>query len=299
MKEAFIKKKFSQDRLDLIGKCNAIIQEYKIQGYDLTLRQLYYQLVARGLIENSQKSYARIGNLVNDGRMAGHMDWNMIVDRARKTIANTHWKDPSEILESCARQFAIDKWCDQMVHIEVMCEKQALEGILIPICRKLDVRFTANKGYSSQSMMYRKGKYFSNLLEDGKIVRVLYFGDHDPSGLDMDRDVIERLKMFATLPKHSRSITFTRAALTMEQVERYRPPENPAKITDSRAKWYIKEYGQSSWELDALDPSVFKELVEEFVSKYRDERAWDRAVQRENEMKDELLIMAKQYRMEE
>ncbi|TRO55186.1 hypothetical protein E2P64_07580 [Candidatus Bathyarchaeota archaeon] len=298
MKQTFERKKFSSDRLELIDRCNAIIEEYQDQGYDLTLRQLYYQLVARGMIENSQKSYTRIGGLVNDARLAGYMDWDMIVDRARKTVANAHWNDPSEILEACARQFTIDKWANQLMHVEVMCEKQALEGILIPICKKLDIRFTANKGYSSQSMMYRKGRYFSNLLEDGKLVRVLYFGDHDPSGLDMDRDVSERLKLFAGLAKSSSCITVTRAALTMEQVQRYQPPENPAKITDSRSAWYIKTYGQSSWELDALDPGIFKELVEDFVLQHRDDLLWDEAVRREDGMKEDLLSMAEQYRGE-
>jgi hypothetical protein len=244
VKEFFVGTRFRGDSLDLINIINDVLDDYSQQGYDLSLRQLYYQLVSRGYIENSQKSYSRIGDLVSDGRLAGLIDWDMIVDRGRVSIANTHWNSPADIVDAAASQYKIDKWEDQPNHIEVMVEKQALEGVLIPVCRKLDVTFRANKGYTSQSMMYRLGKELAQIQESGKDIHVLYFGDHDPSGLDMDRDVQERIALFS-----GRSVVFERLALKYDQVQILKPPENPAKITDSRAKQYIRMYGASSWEL--------------------------------------------------
>lgn len=291
MKEFFQQTNFRGNSLELISSINGILDEYSQQGYDLSLRQLFYQLVSRGIIENTQKSYSRIGDLVSDGRLSGLIDWDMIVDRGRVAISNTHWNTPADIVEAAASQFKIDKWEDQPNHIEVMVEKQALEGVLIPVCRKLDVRFRANKGYTSQSMMYRLGKDLAEIHESGKDIHVLYFGDHDPSGLDMDRDVQERISLFSGL-----SVSFERLALKYAQVQVLNPPENPAKITDSRAKQYIKMYGRSSWELDAVEPKELARLVEDAVVNLRDDSLWRVAVKKENEMKAELKKFAEEYR---
>jgi hypothetical protein len=291
VKEFFLRTRFREDSLDLITIINKVLEDYAQQGYDLSLRQLYYQLVSKGLIENSQKSYSRIGDLVSDGRLAGLIDWDMIVDRGRVSIANTHWMSPADIVDAAASQYKIDKWADQPNHIEVMVEKQALEGVLIPVCRKLDVTFRANKGYTSQSMMYRLGKDLAEIQAQGKEIHVLYFGDHDPSGLDMDRDVQERIALFSGM-----SVAFERLALRFEQVQILKPPENPAKITDSRAKQYIKVYGASSWELDAVEPKELARLVEAAVVALRDEALWQDALDKENEMKEELKGFAEEYR---
>jgi len=291
VKEFFLHTKFRGASLDLINTLNDILDEYAQQGYDLSLRQLYYQGVARGYIENSQKSYSRIGDLVSDGRLAGLIDWDMIVDRGRVSVANTHWNSPADIVDAAAGQYKIDKWEDQPNHIEVMVEKQALEGVLIPVCRKLDVTFRANKGYTSQSMMYRLGKDLARIQESGKDIHVLYFGDHDPSGLDMDRDVQERIALFSGMP-----VAFERLALKYAQVQVLKPPENPAKITDSRAKQYIKLYGASSWELDAVEPKELARLVEAAVVALRDDALWQVALAKENEMKEELKGFAEEYR---
>ncbi|MHA1286707.1 MAG: hypothetical protein ACTSPB_04805 [Candidatus Thorarchaeota archaeon] len=291
MKQQFIEKNFRTKSWNLIHQCNTILNTYKSQGYDLSLRQLYYQLVSRDIIPNSQRSYGNLGNLVNDARLAGLLDWSMIVDRGRSTIANTHWNNPAEIVRAAANSFRIDKWKNQPNHIEVMVEKQALEGVLQPVCSRLDVNFTANKGYSSQSFMYSKGRALKRMQKAGKAIHVLYLGDHDPSGLDMDRDIDDRLSMFSELPV----VNVDRLALTMNQIEQYKPPENPAKITDTRAKKYIQKHGYSSWELDALEPKKLAQLVTDAVEALRDPDLWDDTLAKEAEMKTELDEWADEY----
>ncbi len=290
MKEFFKDKRFRAATLAIIETCNSILDDYARQGFDLSLRQLYYQLVSKDLIENSDRSYSRLGDIVSDARLAGLLDWDMIVDRGRTTRANVHWNSPAEIVRAAVNSFRIDKWEDQPCHIEVMVEKQALEGVIIPTCRKLDVNFTANKGYSSQSFMYRKGQELYEKAEEDKELIILYLGDHDPSGLDMDRDVLERLQMFAQRP-----VRVQRLALLMAQIQQYAPPPNPAKMKDVRAKKYIKKYGRFSWELDALNPSILSSLIERAVHSYRDQPKWDAAVKKENSMRAELKEMAKDY----
>lgn len=290
MREKFIDKNFSSASITTLAIATKIIKEYQRQGYDLSLRQLYYQLVARDYIENTIQSYKRLGNLINDGRLTGDIDWNVIVDRNRETLSNPHWSSPKSILLAAARSFAIDKWEDQPNHIEVMVEKAALEGVLRPVCSQLDIRFTANRGYASSSLMYEVGKRLEEAISDGKEPYIIYLGDHDPSGIDMTRDIEERLAMFSYYP-----VEVIRVALNLDQIEQYQPPENPAKTTDSRYKSYIIHYGESSWELDALEPSVLADLVSDQVISLRDADAWAESVERENKMKQDLKNMADSY----
>jgi hypothetical protein len=291
MKELFVVKGFRPATLEVIEWVNDTLDQYRAMGYDLTTRQVYYQLVAKDLIPNNPKSYNRLKSIVSDGRLAGLIDWDMIVDRTRGVVIPSHWDSPADIVEAAAQSFRIDKWEDQPYHVEVMVEKQALEGVLIPVCRDLDIPFTANRGYSSSSAMYRAGKRLARAARDGKDIFILYLGDHDPSGMDMDRDIIERLEMFSY-----RSIAFRRLALLMDQIEQMDIPENPAKTTDSRSKGYIAEFGNASWELDAMEPQQLAEVVNLTVKNLRDETLWNDAMERQEEMREELWGFVNDYK---
>ena len=276
-KIAYIEKKFRATTLKTIETANVIIEEYADQGFDLTLRQLYYQMVARGFIENSQRSYKNVGNIINDARLAGLIDWDRIVDRTRNLEANGHFRNPSHIMKAAASSYQIDKWKNQPNRVEVWIEKDALIGVIEVPCRRLDVSFFAARGYTSQSEMWEAGRRLQRYRDDGQTPIVLYFGDHDPSGLDMTRDVIDRFKLFVG------GVDVDRLALNWDQVERYKPPPNFAKMTDTRAKAYIAEFGKSSWELDALDPTTLAGLIEVAVDQFRDPDLWAEAVEEEEE----------------
>lgn len=293
MKEQFQDINISADRLALIATINQILAEYEAQGYDLSVRQAYYQLVARNIVPNTEKSYKRVCEVISDGRLAGLIDWDMIKDRGRECIRPVHWNSPADIVDAAASQFRIDKWAEQPHHVEVMVEKQALEGVLVPVCKELDIPFSANKGYSSSSAMYEAGQRLADADGNGKDCHVIYLGDHDPSGIDMTRDIDERLCMFARCHVH-----VVRLALNMDQVEHYDPPENPAKLSDSRAQGYIERFGTSSWELDALAPDVLANLVRDAVANLRDDDLWNEAVAREAEMRGALAKMAAEYRQQ-
>jgi len=283
MKERFIHKDFHTNSLSQIQTINEILDEYKTQGFDLSLRQLYYQLVVRNYIPNTKGSYKNLGNLLRNARLAGLVDWSMIVDRSRSQIIQPYWRNPKDILDDVVSWFQINPWENQPVHMEVMIEKDALSGILIPVTRQQGIYFTATIGYPSISILHRMSKRLLRYLDEGKDIYILHMADHDPSGIDMTRDLADRLEMFTGFP-----VTVERLALTSTQIERYDPPENPVKLKDTRANTYIEEYGYSSWELDALDPSVLAELVNNFVDRHRDEDLWQESLGKEEEMRKSL-----------
>jgi hypothetical protein len=250
--------------LDVIEQADRICADYRGQGYDLTLRQLYYQFVARGLISNDQRSYKRLGDIVNKARLAGYLDWNYIVDRTRNLQSVSHWETPADIIDSAARSFRIDKWDDQPTRVEVWVEKEALAGVIGQVAARHDCAWFSCRGYVSQSELWRAAMRLREYNKRDQEVVVLHLGDHDPSGIDMTRDIEDRLALFGA------EVDVRRIALNMDQVERYNPPPNPAKLTDSRAGGYIHHYGRQSWELDALDPAKLDALIEAHVLEVQD-----------------------------
>jgi len=260
----YVPHRFSASSVELINTADEIIREYQDQGYDLTLRQLYYQFVARDIIPNAQKEYKRLGSIVNDARLAGMLPWDAIVDRTRQVRMNSHWQLPSDIIQSAAESFRIDLRADQPNYVEVWVEKEALAGIVGNASEELDVPYFSCRGYVSASAMWRASHRFLKARRDGKGLYILHLGDHDPSGIDMTRDIQDRLRMFQV------DVRVLRIALNIHQVDEYNPPPNPTKLTDSRSGDYIAEYGMESWELDALDPSILDDLIRSYVDDLTD-----------------------------
>lgn len=262
----YIEKNFSKGSLETIEQANRIITSYQAQGLSLTLRQLYYRFVAGALIPNKQSEYKRLGSIINDGRLAGLIDWDAIEDRGRNLQTVPSWSDPGGIIEAAARSYAIDLWQDQDNRVEVWVEKEALIGVVGGAAKALACPSFACKGYTSQSEMWRAGMRFKAMANDGQTPVVIHLGDHDPSGIDMTRDIAERLALFAGF-----EVEVRRVALNMDQVKKYSPPPNPAKLTDSRVEGYIEKFGKESWELDALEPSVLRDLIQDTIREYMDE----------------------------
>jgi len=273
MKICYEEHRFNASTQALVELAGAIIEEYADQGFDLTLRQLYYQMVARGHIDNDQRSYKRMGKTISNARRAGEIDWNAIVDRTRTLRERQRWDSPQQILGAATDGYHRDRWEGQTFRPEVWIEKDALAGVIAGVCNNFDVPYFACRGYVSDSEMWRAGVRLGSYVEDGQDAVVFHLGDMDPSGIDMTRDIQERLALFSGFDIH-----VERIALSMEQIDEYGPPPNPAKMTDSRYESYIAEYGDESWELDALEPSVLTALIGDRVEMLIDWDPW-RAVE--------------------
>lgn len=282
MREHFVERRFSAGSRLLIAQANEIVDQYRVQGFVLTLRQLYYQFVARGLIPNRQSEYKRLGSVINDARLAGLLDWDMIEDRTRNLEEQPKWENPQAIIEAVAEQYRSDIWAGQRYRPEVWIEKEALVGVIEPICQELRIPYFACRGYGSQSELWRAGHRFRKHLKSAQLVVVLHFGDHDPSGIDMTRDNADRLVMFA---RNGSEVEVRRLALNMDQVERYNPPPNPAKATDARFEGYAAIHGDESWELDALEPQLISDLVRQNVEALIDQERWDAVIEEEEAAK--------------
>lgn len=286
----YVQKNFRSKTRELLNHITSIVQEYEDMGYALTVRQVYYQLVSRDIIPNSLNSYQLTSRVLKDARMSGMVDWNTIEDRVRQTIMPGQFDDMSDFIQAAINSYRRHRWKDQAHYVEVVIEKEALSGILRPLTTKYHVLLLPNKGYSSASAIHEAAQRITYQTMHRKKCHILYLGDHDPSGNDMVRDIRERLAEFRCI------VSVEKIALTMEQIERYDPPPNPAKLTDPRSEKYVTEYGNQSWELDALKPEVLNDLVESHIKKYLDMDKYNNILAQEKREKLRLVELSKVFR---
>lgn len=282
MKRMYKEINFRSASLQRIQLCNEIIREYQDQHLRLTLRQLYYQLVSRNVIPNTEKAYKALGGLVSDARLAGLIDWAAIEDRNREPVEWAEYENVQQLVEETQYRYRLPRWEGQENYVELWVEKAALAGVLRPLASQYHVTLMVNRGYSSQSAMYESAKRFLARADKNPIL--FYLGDHDPSGEDMVRDIEDRLVMFGV-----HDIRVRKLALTMDQVREHNPPPNPAKMSDSRAAKYVQEHGAESWEVDALNPTILAGIIEEAFSEVADMDLMDKVIEREAKERKHLV----------
>jgi hypothetical protein len=231
-----------------------------------------------------------LGNTISDARLAGLVDWDAIEDRTRALASYTTWSSPADVVHSAARSYARDLWAEQPFYCEVWVEKEALAGVVERACEERRVPFFSCRGYVSQSEMYTAAKRLAG--EAWRPIRLIHLGDHDPSGIDMSRDIKDRLELMMGWEAYQ-SVSFKRIALNRDQITQYNPPPNPAKTTDSRFADYAKRFGGQSWELDALEPNVLVTLIRNTVNVGLDQTAWQEELTIESQERDQIVTLAR------
>lgn len=255
----------------VIDQANQIIADAEADGwYSMTLRQLYYQFVSRGFIPNAVSEYKRLGRIITDARYGGLVSWTAIEDAGRNSYHFPENPTAEKVLDGIERKLTIDPWANQDTYVEVWVEKQALESTIARPAGRLNTPYMACKGYLSASEAWRASLRFQRAIAKGKNPVLLHLGDHDPSGIDMTRDNGDRLAEFL-----GGRIEVRRIALNMNQVEEYSPPPNPAKEDDSRYPRYKAEYGDESWELDALRQNTIGDIITENLRSFINQEKWD------------------------
>lgn len=288
----YVPKRFRAESLAIIGIANQICQDYADMGFELTLRQLYYQFVSKALIENSDKSYRKLGSVINDARLAGLIDWNHLTDRTRNERSRASWNSPADVIETAATQFARNPWkqTDQGFQPYVWVEKDALIDVVGRAASPLFVPYFSCRGYVSQSEMWAASQRMIEDHYEGRRPVVLHLGDHDPSGIDMTRDIRDRLNLFGA------EVEVIRLALNMDQIDEYGPPPNPAKLTDSRGSNYVHDYGYESWELDALNPPVIVQLITDAVEALITDRdSWEEVVEQDADYREKMSSVSNRW----
>lgn len=295
MKQEYTARRFTAESEALLEVIDRITRQYMRAGYVMTVRQLYYQLVARNAVRNNIKSYNKIKSLVNDGRLAGRIDWSAIEDRTRGFVRRKRWKNARTLLEHSAKSYHIDMWRGQALRPFVFIEKEALSGVVTGTCHQYDMPMLAARGYPSVSVLREFVLHdFLPTISKGQGVVVLHLGDHDPSGIDMTRDLVDRMALLSGIDRGAWMVK--RIALTIEQVRELNLPTNPAKESDARFRQYRQLYGRHSWELDALSPDYMNDLVKRYAREcITNKEAWKERRATIKATQEKLLAIAENW----
>jgi len=261
----------------LIAFISRILEEHKQYG-KLTVRQVYYQLVTRAVIENSKSSYQSYVHHLTTGRKAGVIPWDAFEDRARTFHKeplpkyNILEEDPEEAMKSwftyalnpgVSKEYDLSKWEGQSYFVELWVEKDALAGFLSPLCQSLGVGLVVSRGYTSYTFKQEAKKRFNEILENGRDSVLLYLGDLDPSGYDIYRCLEEEIDVASV----------DRIGLHVQDVNQFSLAPNPIKERDPRSKKFKErflELGDNVYELDALPPGELIDRARRSILKYFD-----------------------------
>lgn len=254
----------------------------------ITLRQLYYRLVSQLLIPNNINSYKRLSRILVKAREQGDVPINCLEDRSRRILGrgDTGYDSAEEYLRSRIsslsdswKGFTMPMWDNQPKGILISLEKDALSRLVSRIANTYSVRTFPTRGYPSFSYVQRMAQYIMTRMTDKETI-VLYYGDFDPSGMDIERDLTDRLGKYG-----AKNFTVQRIALTAEQIKQYNLPPMPVKRSDARAENFMEEHGDSAIELDALDPNTFQIIVRESIVSHIKIRRWNAKIRKIEELK--------------
>lgn len=261
-----------------------VVRESKavLRRYDapLTLRQLFYQLVSRRVFANTESNYKRLSKFLVKARETGDISASKLEDRSRGVLGQGDWGYPGteSFLDSVERglreswkRFTLPLWEDQPKRILVALEKDALSRLVSSVAADFRVKTFPTRGYGSFSFV----TLIARDCDGQKPTFILYFGDYDPSGLDIERDLERRLLRSGAI-----NIKLKRVALTLEQIQQFQLPPLPAKTSDTRLARFMADTGGSDVvELDALPPDVLEDLVKTAILSHIDTDKWNVRVQ--------------------
>jgi hypothetical protein len=264
-----------RDWSEILRHAAAIVSSYDT---GVTLRQLFYRLVSDGTLRNTQSEYGQLSSKTAKARREG--GFPPLVDNTRTLYRPTSFDSPAEATRWLSRIYRRDRTEGQEHHIFIGVEKDGMVALLKRWFNEYGVRIMALRGYSSQTFV---DKVVKATRDDGRPAVLIYGGDHDPSGEDIQRDFAERTNCFDEI---------IRIALTPEQVVEHNLPEFPGKAADARAGTFVKKHGKLvQVELDALPPDVLKDCYMDAFMSFFNPDAYEESMSLENMETDEVIAV--------
>lgn len=255
---------WTENQIDKLNKVQAVLHELD-EFKPLTLRQVYYQLVGRGYIENNVSQYGMLSKLLKHARIDGYVHWDEIEDRVRNYHDLTGWPKRDSYLRAHFEHFLNDYQRDalqgQDVYPEVWIEKDALSSIFQKVASYYTVPVVVCRGFASVSFLNAYKERLRRRPSQNPVL--LYFGDFDPSGVEM----LEAMQTTLRDELGVSGVLFKRKALLKDDIFKFSLPHSPdaLKRSDTRAKKHIEKYGELAVELDALPPNVLQDMIKDGI----------------------------------
>lgn len=269
---------------EVVDRAGKLIREYNGEGIKPTLRQVHYRLASEqaGGYQNTQACYKGLSGKLVKARMKGLISWDSLADHVRYRWWNRpsgrQVPDVEGIVEQATADLGEDPWKAMGKRVVLWLEKDALAELVYDVVGGYYVPLAVSRGYSSWTFIHDN----LDVLQDEIEVEALYLGDHDPSGLDIERFTEEAMSYFGI------ELELERVALNYGQVQQYNLLPNPTKKADPRAKEYVASYGDECWELDALEPKKLQHIVKEAVESRINPAVWNKVIARNEKLKKKI-----------
>jgi hypothetical protein len=288
-----LKKARKPQRRSLALRAAIIAEAQKYERF--SARGMYYRMEMAGLVPKTEAGCDRVGDFLEQLRLDHSIPWGQVVDGSRTRAVVSAWDNAREILETAARVYRQDYWASQGTRVEIWCEKDALSGLIEPICEEYGVTYVATRGSPSLTLLYESAM---TIATAGKWwTEIGHLGDHDPTGVIIDPNIEARINWFLReelMAENVCGVRVQRLALTPEQVLKYGLPTREAKRSDTRCESFVEEFGSDDCtELDALAPDVLQDIVRSFIEYHIDRAAWERLEKVEEAERETLAAYAK------
>jgi hypothetical protein len=255
-----------------------VLFEILYQDNPQTVRGVFYQAVSHNLIEKTEKEYkGTIVRLLGEMREDGIIPFSWIVDNSRWQHKPTTYSNLKSMMESSHKMYRRSIWDQLPMRVEIWIEKQALIDLFYSVTEKWDVPLYPAVGYASKTFVHEAAVEIDGI---GKPTFIYFFGDYDPSGIDITRATEEKLKRYVK----NTPIFCRRVAVTPQQIVQYNLPTRPTKKTDSRSK----NFKGDSVELDAMPAKVLRALTNEIIEVHIDKDVVDSVLKAELAEKETL-----------
>jgi hypothetical protein len=261
---------------------DACVEILKVES-PMTIRQLFYRLVSAMIIANCLRDYQRVSKTMTKARDDGRIEYELIVDRSRATYRPGSFKsltDFGKLLENACKGYRRDYWQDQSSYVEIWCEKDAITGSIDEVRRDYGVIVEAQRGFNSTTNVHNIASRLLEKKKEGKNLHVLYLGDWDASGAEIEADVERRVKAWYEQGSGIDLADFHlhRVAIFKHDIRAFNLPPLRVKTSDSRAAKFLRKHGDYAVELDALPPTELRARLRRAIDSVIDRDAWDRAM---------------------
>ena len=247
----------------------AAVTEIAFDCNPVTLRGLFYRVVSAGVFPSTDREhYSRCGRIVSRLRSLKIIPYDWIVDSLRSTVKPSSWSGLTDFADTVRRAYRKDFWRHLSDYVHIISEKDAIAGVISPVTREYDVALSPVRGYCSDSFAYEIGSQFQRIE---KPIHVFYLGDHDPSGIDIERDVRRKLELHA-----NRSFSWSRLGVVPDDFDRFNLIRLEPKKSDKRYRSFVETFGPDCAEVDALDPNELRRRVEDAITQFIPEGQWER-----------------------
>jgi len=237
----------------------------------LTLRGLFYRVVSAGLLPSTdRKHYAALGRVMTTLREAGIVPFNWLVDSLRSTDKPNSWTGLQDFSDTVREAYRKDFWSELPDYVHIFCEKDAVAGVLQPVTRAFDVALSPIRGYASVSFAHEIAATWNNIE---KPIHAFYLGDFDPSGFDLERDLIAKLHRYCKQP-----FEWERLGVNAADFAEFNLLPLSPKESDRRCGKFVAAHGQECAEVDAIPSTELRRRVRDSIEQFIPQIEWQNLV---------------------